>query len=601
MNTVPQAATPQAPSPTPRSAGHPARRARGGSSVAGEPRLLRPLGLLIVVAVSAVLNTEKLSQNGYANIFYSAAVKSMLVSLHNFLYASSDPGGLVSVDKPPLGLWVQVASAKVFGFAPLSLLLPEAIAGVLTVALLYVIIARRVGTVAAFAGALTLAVFPGFVAVSRDNGVDPLLILLMLAACGTGLRAIESGRWRTIILTGVLVGLAFNTKTLAAVLVVPGIVIGYLVCAPGTISRRLLKLAAGGLAMLVVSFSWIAFVDLTPAAERPYVGSSTNNSELGLTFEYNGFGRVEGQTGGPGQVFLLPGATVVPQPAGHRRTAAAGQHPAAPTAPPKESTFLPNGRYRNPIPFGSAPSPVRLFGKGLGDQAGWIVPFALFGMIAAALLARLWWRGSEPDSDAEGAAAAGPDPEIAADPGAEHGAGIGAGARPEADAEPGARRGADAEPGAGPGYEPGAKPETDPNPDPGGRGGADPRTKPDRRDPRLACLLVLGVWFVVEATVLSLSKGIVHPYYVSALAPSAGAMTGIGAVALVRLRGGSRPRWAIALAALAILGTVAVQIVLLERESWEVRLIPVLVLGGLLGTGVFAARPRLAAKTMALT
>ena len=160
----------------------------------------RHLALAGVLAVSAVLNTYKLSQNGYANVFYSAGVKSMLHSLHNFLFVSFDAGGLVTVDKPPLGLWVQAASAKVFGFSPLSLLLPEAIAGVLAVGLMYRLLARRLGPAAGIAGALAMAVFPSFVAVSRDNGVDPLLILLMVLACGAALSAIESGRWRTLLL-----------------------------------------------------------------------------------------------------------------------------------------------------------------------------------------------------------------------------------------------------------------------------------------------------------------------------------------------------------------------------------------------------------------
>jgi len=125
--------------------------------------------------------------------------------------------------------------------------------------------------------------------------------------------------------------------------------------------------------MAVVSFSWIAFVELTPASKRPYVGSSTNNTELGLTFEYNGFGRVEGQTGGPGQVFSRPGARVPARRRGAGTGSGPAQAPAAPrtrpalprtaSAPAGNPTFLPNGRYRNPIPFGSRPSPVRLFGK----------------------------------------------------------------------------------------------------------------------------------------------------------------------------------------------------------------------------------------------
>src|SRR5438270_3592149 len=241
----------------------------------------RHLALVGVLALSAVLNTHRLSQNGYANIYYSAGVKSMLRSLHNFFFVSFDPGGLITVDKPPLGLWVQGASAKVFGFAPLSLLLPEAIIGVLAVALLYRIVARRLGPAAGLASALAMAVFPSYVAVSRSNGVDPLLILLMVMACGAAVRAAETGRWRWLIGSAVLVGLAFNTKTLAAYLVVPGIALAFLVCAPGSVWRRALQLAVAGAVMVAVSFSWMAVVELTPASKRPYVGSSKDNTELG--------------------------------------------------------------------------------------------------------------------------------------------------------------------------------------------------------------------------------------------------------------------------------------------------------------------------------
>src|ERR1700721_945658 len=197
MNSLPQTAgQPMAPGSSD------ARRApeRRGAGRAGSWALgnVRHIGFVFVVALSAVLNTVRLSQNGWANIFYSAGDSSMLRSLHNFLFVSFDPGGLVTVDKPPLALWVQAVSAKLFGFPPLRLLLPEAIAGVLPVALLYVVLARRLGAAAAFAGALALAVFPSFVAVSRDNGVDPVLILLLLIACALALRACESGRWRTL-------------------------------------------------------------------------------------------------------------------------------------------------------------------------------------------------------------------------------------------------------------------------------------------------------------------------------------------------------------------------------------------------------------------
>ncbi len=553
MDPVPQTATPPAGTATHEIPAAPKGPALARARLPAALPVLRHAGLAVVVVVSAVLNTHRLAQNGYANVFYSAGIKSMLGSLHNFVFVSFDPGGLITIDKPPLALWLQAASAKLFGFSPLSLLLPEALAGVLAVAALYVILARRLGPLAAFAGSFTLAVFPSFVAVSRDNGVDPLLILLMVLACGAGVRAAETGRWRWLIGSAVLVGLAFNTKTLAAYLIVPGIALAYVVCAPERLLLRAAKLLAAGVVMLAVSFSWIALVEATPASKRPYVGGSTNNTELGLTLEYNGFGRVEGQSGGPGQVTVKPGARV---PAPHRppphtaaeraAVAAAHRHEAAVQALAK-ATFLPDGRYKNPIPFGSTPSPVRLFGKGLGDQAGWTVPLGLFGMLALAwliLLARRRRRRRGDDGEDD------PDPSqaLAGDPAASSG--------PE---------------------------------------------RAWRRDPRLATLIVLGGWFVVEAAVLSLSKGIVHPYYVAALGPATGAMAGAGVVALIALRRGPRPLSGIVLGALAVVGTVAVQIVLLRREQYMTWLIPVLVAGGAVGLLALAATRRFAAPAVVLT
>jgi 4-amino-4-deoxy-L-arabinose transferase-like glycosyltransferase len=503
------------------------------------PLRVRHAGLPVAIVLSAVLNTHRLAQNGYANIFYSAGDQSMLRSLHNFVFVSFDPGGLVTVDKPPLALWVQVVSARLFGLSPLSLLLPEAIIGVLTVALLYMVLARRLGAAAAFAGALALAVFPSFVAVSRDNGVDPVLILLLLIACALALRACETGRWRTLIGCGVIVGLAFNTKTLAAYLVVPGIALGYLVCAPGTLPRRILQLLVAGLVMLAVSFAWIAFVELTPASKRPYVGSSTNNTELGLTFEYNGLGRVEGQAGGPNSTSVLPGAYV---PASRQRAidAAERAHPTPPPAPSKPVPLRPaavpaaarkaTGREKDPIPFGEEPKPLRLFGKGLGDQAGWMLPFALFGLLALLAVVALDLIDRRRGGPLKAALAV------------------------------------------------------------------------SRRDPRLATALVLGGWFIVEAAVLSLSKGIVHPYYVSALAPGTGAMAGAGVAAFAELARGrlSQRVVGLLLAAGALATTVLVEVVLMHREHYMTSFVPVLAIGTAVGFAALLALRRLAAPGLAL-
>jgi 4-amino-4-deoxy-L-arabinose transferase-like glycosyltransferase len=533
----------------------PLERERGRARLAPEH-----LALAGVLALSAVLNVNKLAQNGYANIFYSAGVKSMLRSWHNFVFVSFDPGGLVTVDKPPLALWVQAASAKLFGFSPLSLLLPEAIIGVLAVAALYWVMAPRFGAWAAIAGALTLAVFPSFVAVSRENGVDPLLILLLVLACGAGLRACETGRWRTLVWCGVLIGLAFNTKTLAAYLLVAPIALGYLLCAPGRVPRRLGALAVAGLAMLAVSFAWIAFVELTPASQRPYVGSSTDNTELGLTFTYNGFGRVEGQSGGPGQVLIRPGAHV--PPARERAVAAAartavepahgtGAGPTSSIAHEPTPTLKPivtKGREKDPIPFGGPPGPLRLFHVGLGDQAGWMLPFALFGLLGVALLVLLdHWRWPIFDRSPR--------------------------ERPAAHAATTVR-----EPAA----------STQPSP---------------RHDRRLAATIVLGGWFLVEAVVLSLSKGIVHPYYVSALAPGTGAMAGAGVMAFVELarKRGPRRIAGLALTACAVASTIAVQVVLLHREHYLEWFIPLLVVGAAVGLCALLALRRLAAPAVAFT
>jgi len=276
--------------------------------------------LLGVLGLSALLEFNRLSQNGYANNYYSAAVKSMLSSWHNFVFVAFDRGGLETVDKPPIGLWIQTASAKVFGFAPLSLLIPEAAAAVVACAALYLVVSRRFGAWAGVASALALAIFPSFVAISRDNDPDVFLILFMILACGAALRSIETGRLRWLLGSAVLLALAFNSKTLAAYLALPGIAAAYLIWAPHRPLPRLGRLLAAGLVLTAVSVAWLAFVDLTPAHQRPFVGSSTDNSEFGLTLNYNGVGRVGGQVGGPGRIPHVSSRRAAPAAVGRARS-----------------------------------------------------------------------------------------------------------------------------------------------------------------------------------------------------------------------------------------------------------------------------------------
>lgn len=485
--------------------------------------------LAAILALSACLNVWATSRSGYGNAFYSAGVKSMLQSLHNFLYLSSDPGGLISIDKPPLAVWLQVGSAKAFGFSPLSLLLPEAIAGTLCVAVLYAVVSGPFGRLAGLLAALALAVFPSFVAVSRDNNPDALLILLMTVSCWVALKAIRSGRWQTIVLCGAVVGLAFNAKTLAAFLVVPGIALAYLACAPGPVRRRVGNLLLAGMAMAAVSLSWIAFVELTPSSQRPYVGGSAHNSELGLAFGYNGLGRIDGQSGGPGSMPSAPGAYVPLK-----------RHPAAPSTSTRltgfeaiqprkrQPTVLPDGRPSKPSAFGAEPGITRLVEHGLGAQGGWLVSFAIGGIFALALAIGVG----------------------------------GAARRPRQEAPSGVTE------------SPAASEREDP------AGAAGPYAASLREDPRLAAVIVLGGWFVVEAAVLSFARGIVHPYYASALGPATAALAGAGAVSLADLlRGGaSRLLAAVVMIAAAAL-TVAAQIEIASRAHYIDWLSPLLIAG----------------------
>jgi 4-amino-4-deoxy-L-arabinose transferase-like glycosyltransferase len=490
------------PSPGPEAAGPPGN---GLLAAARRATKARPehLALAAILALSCLLEFNKLAQNGYANLYYAAGVKSMLRSLHNFFFVSFDPGGLVSVDKPPLGLWLQALSAKLFGFAPLSLLIPEGVCAVLTVALIYFVVAPRLGAIAGLLSALALAVFPSFVAVSRDNALDPLLLLLMLAGCGLALAAIESGRTRTLLLSAAVIGLAFNTKSLAALLCVPGIALGYLVCASPPLWRRLIQLAAAAAVLAAVSLSWSIVVDAVPAAHRPFVGSSSNNSELGLEFGYNGLGRTGGQGGGPPcpQTYPAPTSDIPVFRSPARTTAARATVASAAATPATGATGVPGVTVRNPkpVPFASCPSALRVFGIGLGDQAGWTVPLAVFGLIALALAC------------------------------------LGAPATGLADSQQGA--------------------------------GA----IRNRRDRRAGVLFVFGGWFVVELLALDFSKGIVHPYYASALGPGLAGMVGGAAfafVALLRSRDSRRVLVGLAAATLATIATVGVDLFLIHRHGY---------------------------------
>ncbi|MGD0749453.1 MAG: glycosyltransferase family 39 protein [Acidimicrobiales bacterium] len=258
-------------------------------SPAGQPAWARP-ALLVVAALAALAYSWQVGST--IEIFYAAAVRSMTQSWHNVLFGAFDPAGTITVDKLPGALWVQALSARLFGFHVWSLMLPQAVEGVLTVLVLYRAVRRLAGPLAGLTASVVVAASPATMTLNRGNIPDSLMILLLVLAADSTVTAIVGGRWRSVVMVGVWVGLAFQAKMLEAWVVLPALGLAYLVAAGGTTRARVGRLVAIGAVTAVVSLSYMTFVSLTPASQRPYVDGSTSNSIYQQVFDYNGFSRV---------------------------------------------------------------------------------------------------------------------------------------------------------------------------------------------------------------------------------------------------------------------------------------------------------------------
>src|SRR6266496_5174774 len=338
-----------------------------------------------ITLISVFMNFFQLGKNGFGS-YYPPAVRSMMDNWHNFFFASYDPGGFVTIDKPPVGFWLQVASAKIFGFTPFSIFLPQALAGVLSVLLLYHLVRRHFGVVAGLLAALALAISPISVVTNRNNTIDSMLVLVMLLGAWAVLRAAESGKLRWLLLCAVFAGLGFNIKMLEAYLVVPAYGLLYLLAAPRRLRVRIAHLALAALLLLTISLSWAVVVDLTPAASRPYVGSSQNNSEVGLALGYNGIQRLLGQFGfarsnAGNSTSNTSGNTTGPfPPAGTGSGTFPGDFPR-----PGAGTIGGGIGGSSTGMFNTGnPGLLRLFNEPLGGQIVWLLPMALLGILALA-------------------------------------------------------------------------------------------------------------------------------------------------------------------------------------------------------------------------
>ncbi len=374
MSLDPEVSLPSAPSPPPPAegsseAGSGRRRWEFWRSPAGQPRWARP-ALLGIAAVAALLYARNLAGAGLAP-FYSVAVKSMSVSWKAFFYGAFDPKATITIDKLAGSFLPQALSARIFGFHPWSLALPQVIEGVVSVLAMYRVVRRWAGPVPGLLAAGIFAATPIVASMFGHSMEDGALTMCLVLAADSWQRAVIEGRLRSLCWAGVWVGLGFQAKMLQAWIILPALGLGYLLAAPGGLIRRLGQLGAAGLVMLAVSLSWIALYTFTPPADRPYVDGSTNNSAVAMVFGYNGVERFG--ISFPGSVASFGGG-------------GGGGGPVAQAAP---AGGRGTGQQYNAGGFlGRSGGWTKLVSDRFGPEIGWLYPLAILALIAG-----LAWRG----------------------------------------------------------------------------------------------------------------------------------------------------------------------------------------------------------------
>ena len=336
-------------------------------------RWFRP-GFAAVLALAALVDLWDVGANGDANAFYAAAVQASTRNPVAWLFAAVDAPGFITVDKPPADNWWMGLWANLFGFSPWSMLVPQAVLGIATVALLVLTVRRWSGPGAALVAGVVLALTPVAVIMFRFDDPDPMLTLLLVAAAYALVRAVDAAPRRAgtgwLVACGLLIGLGFLTKMGVALLVVPAFALVYLVASAVPWRRRIGQLL-GGLGGIVVGAGWfLALVAVWPASSRPWIGGSTDNSLLQLAVGYNGLSRLVGRSGGG------PG----------------GAGGAGRGGPPGGAAGFGG--------FGGQSGLGRMFSAEFGGQIAWLLPAALL-----ALVALLWVSRRAPAADRLRAAA----------------------------------------------------------------------------------------------------------------------------------------------------------------------------------------------------
>jgi 4-amino-4-deoxy-L-arabinose transferase-like glycosyltransferase len=241
-----------------------------------------------IISLAGFFNLWNIWNQGFDNPYYAAAVRSILANPGLAFFNPFDAAGFVTVDKPPIGIWVQAASAAVFGFSNWSVILPQALAGIGSVALIYFIVKRPFGKTASLIAAFALATTPAFVSASRLETMDTQIIFVILLAVLVALKAARDHSFWLLLLSIILVGIGFNIKMIQAFVVMPAIVAIYLFGAVLPAREKVIHLVVALLVLAAVSLSWAIAVDAIPADQRPYIGTSGDNSVIGLMLGHNG-------------------------------------------------------------------------------------------------------------------------------------------------------------------------------------------------------------------------------------------------------------------------------------------------------------------------
>ncbi|MBO0822064.1 MAG: glycosyltransferase family 39 protein, partial [Nocardiopsaceae bacterium] len=336
-------------------------------SPADQPPWARP-ALLAIAAGAAALFAWNIADAGLAP-FYSVAVKSMSESWKAFFYGAFDPQATITIDKLAGSFLPQALSARIFGFHQWSLALPQVIEGVVSVLVMYRMVRRWAGVVPGLLAAALFALTPIAASVFGHSMEDGALTFCLVLAADQWTRAVTEGRLRSLLWAGFWVGVGFQCKMLQAWMVLPALVLAYLFCASGSWLRRLRDLALFGVVTVAVSLSWILLYTFTPAADRPYVDGSTNNSAWSMVFGYNGLDRFGISV--PGAVSSGPGV----------KTAGGGGIPDV----VREFAGGPGGSGPGGTGFGRGggfgTGWTKLLGSQFGPEIGWLFPLVLLALV----------------------------------------------------------------------------------------------------------------------------------------------------------------------------------------------------------------------------